>query len=196
VPALEPVRSDVHLLGKGEVHMGRRLLVVLGVMAALVLPGSVGALPGPGETVPSFTAKDLLDTPHVSREWLGRRVMLVVMTEQHAGDEVRRWFDTAATRIPDDVHRASLISLRLPFYVSTGLARGKAREQVPEPFWRDTWLDKDGKMAKRLGLATSRQPYVLALDERGAVLASVHGTVDVAEAGEIWAALSGQAGNR
>ena len=32
-------------------------------------------------------------------------------------------------------------------------------------------------MAQRFGLATSRQPYVLALDERGAVLASVHGTV-------------------
>lgn len=176
--------------------MSRRLAVMLGLVAALVLPGRGEALPKSGETVPSFTAKDLLDTPHVSREWLGRRVMLVVMTEQHAGDEVRRWFDTAATRIPEDVHRASIISLRLPFYVSTGMARGRAKEQVPEEFWVDTWLDKDGKMAQRLGLATSRQPYVLALDERGAVLASVHGTVDLPEAEEIWAALSGQPGDR
>jgi hypothetical protein len=169
---------------------------MLGVLAALVLPTSVEALSKPGESVPSFAAKDLLDTPHVSREWMGQRVMLVVMTEQHAGDEVRRWFDTAATRIPEDVHRASLISLRLPFYVGTGMARGRAKEQVPREFWTDTWLDKDGKMSQRLGLATSRQPYVLALDERGAVLASVHGTVDVPEAEEIWAALSGQPGSR
>ncbi len=172
--------------------MGRRLLVMLGMLAALLQPGSAQALPRPGETVPSFTAKDLLDAPHVSREWMGRRVMVVVMTEQHAGDEVRRWFDTAGTRVPEEVHRASLISLRLPFYVSTGMARGRAKEQVPEPFWSDTWLDKDGKMAQLFGLATSRQPYVLALNERGEVLASVHGTVDAPGAEKIWAVLSSQ----
>jgi hypothetical protein len=176
--------------------MGRGLLVMLVMLVALVQPGRALALLGPGETVPSFTAKDLLDTPHASREWLGRRVLLVVMTEQHAGDEVRRWFDTAATRIPEDVHRVNLISLRLPFYVSTGMARGRSKEQVPKQFWSDTWLDKDGKMAQRFGLATSRQPYVLALDEQGAVLASVHGTVDSPEAVEIWAALGSQPASR
>ncbi|MDY7228837.1 hypothetical protein [Hyalangium rubrum] len=168
-----------------------RLLVVLGMGAALLLPGRVGALPGPGESVPSFTAKDLLDTPHVSSEWRGQRTLLVVMTEQHAGDEMRRWFDGAAARLPEEVHRASIISLSLPFYVSTGMARGRAKEQVPRRFWADTWLDKNGKLADTFGLATSRQPYVLALDEQGRVLASLHGTVDAPGAEAIWSALSG-----
>jgi hypothetical protein len=136
-------------------------------------------------------AKDLLDKPHESQEWRGRRTLLVVMTERNVGDEMRRWFDAAATRLPEDVHRASIISLGLPFYVSTGMVRSRAKEEVPREFWSDTWLDKDRKMAQVLGLATSRQPYVLALDEQGTVLASVHGTVDSPEARSIWEALPG-----
>jgi hypothetical protein len=159
-------------------------------LVMLLMPGLGRALPAARETMPLFSAKDLLDQPHTSHEWQGQRVLLVVITEQHGGDEMRRWFDTAATRIPEEVHRASIISLSLPFYVSTGLARGRAKEQVPRQFWRDTWLDKDAKMAKVLGLATSRQPYVLALDEQGRVLASVHGTVDAPEAQAVWDALS------
>jgi hypothetical protein len=169
---------------------GLRALAALWLVGALVLPGSARALPSAGETVPSFMAKDLLGQGHASREWQGRRVLLVVITEQHAGDEMRRWFDTAATRIPEDIHRASIISLGLPFYVSTGMVRGRAKAQVPQQFWSDTWLDKDAKMSRVLGLATSRQPYVLALDEKGQVLASVHGTVDSPDARAIWEALS------
>ncbi len=170
---------------------GQRVLMALWVVGALVMPTLVEARPAAGETAPSFSAKDLLGQPHTSREWQGQRVLLVVITEQQGGDEMRRWFDTAATRIPEDVHRASIISLGLPFYVSTGMARSRAKEQVPRQFWNDTWLDKDARMAKVLGLATSRQPYVLALDEQGQVLASVHGTVDAPEAQAVWDALSG-----
>ncbi|WP_224364490.1 hypothetical protein [Hyalangium versicolor] len=159
-------------------------------MLLLALP--VTALPETGESVPPFSAKDLLGQPHESREWQGQPTLLVVITEQHGGDEMRRWFDTAAQHIPDEVHRASIISLSLPFYVSTGMVRGRAKEQVPPQFWHDTWADKDAKMAHVLGLATSRQPYVLALDEHGQVLASVHGTVDSPEARLIWEALAGQ----
>jgi hypothetical protein len=169
---------------------GSRGFVALWLVGVLLMPGLVRSAPAARETVPLFPAKDLLDQSHTSREWQGRRVLLVVITEQHGGDEMRRWFDTAATRIPEQVHRASIISLSLPFYVSTGLARGRAKEQVPRQFWSDTWLDKDAKMAKVLGLATSRQPYVLALDEQGRVLASVHGTVDAPEAQAVWDALS------
>jgi len=168
---------------------GSRGVVALWLVGVILMPGLVRALPAARETMPLFPAKDLLDQPHTSREWQGRRVLLVVITDQHGGDEMRRWFDTAATRIPEEVHRASIISLSLPFYVSTGLARGRAREQVPRQFWSDTWLDKDAKMAKVLGLATSRQPYILALDEQGRVLASVHGAVDAPEAQAVWDAL-------
>ncbi len=169
-----------------------RLLVAVWALGALVLGGAAAALPGAGEPVPAFSAKDLLGQPHESREWQGRRTLLVVITDQHGGDEMRRWFDTADTRIPKEVHRASIISLSLPFYVSTGMVRSRAKNQVPQTFWRDTWADKDSKMAKMLGLATSQQPYVLALDEHGRVLASVHGTVDSPDAQAIWGALSGQ----
>jgi hypothetical protein len=169
---------------------GSRGVAALWLVGVLLMPGLIRAQPAAGETIPFFPAKDLLDQSHTSREWQGRRVLLVVITEQHGGDEMRRWFDTAATRIPEEVHRASIISLSLPFYVSTGLARGRARDQVPRQFWSDSWLDKDAKMARVLGLATSRQPYVLALDEQGRVLASVHGTVDAPEAQTVWDALS------
>jgi hypothetical protein len=175
-------------------HGGRalRALVAVWAVGTWVLGGSAVALPGAGEPVPTFAAKDLLGQPHESREWLGRCTLLVVITDQHGGDEMRRWFDTATPRLPEEVHRASIISLGLPFYVSTGMVRSRAKDQVPQQFWRDTWADKDSKMAKVLGLATSRTPYVLALDEHGQVLASVHGTVDSPEAQAIWDALSGQ----
>jgi hypothetical protein len=173
---------------------GRTLtsLAVVWALGALVLGGSAAALPGTGEQVPTFAAEDLLGQPHESREWQGQRTLLVVMTDQHGGDEMRRWFDTAGSQLPKGVHRASIISLGLPFYVSTGMVRSRAKEQVPEQFWHDTWADKNAKMAKELGLATSREPYVLALDDHGRVLASVHGTVDSPDAQVIWNALSGQ----
>lgn len=188
--SLETGQGGVYL-SKREVCMSRRQrLVALWVVGLLSLPGSAGALPKPGETVPAFTAEDLLGQPHASSEWKGRRTLLVIMTEQHAGDEMRRWFDTANPLLPEAVHRASIISLDLPFYVSAGMVRSRAKEQVPEPFWADTWADKNGKMGKVLGLATSRTPYVLALDESGKVLASIHGTVDAPGAPAIWQALS------
>jgi hypothetical protein len=169
--------------------MRTRLLWSLG---ALLLAGPVLALPQAGETVPAFSAKDLLGKPHETDEWEGRPVLLVIITEQNGGDEMRRWFDTASERLPEEIHRASIISLGLPFYVSAGMVRGRAKEQVPQEFWSDTWADKDAKMAKVLGLATSREPYVIALDEHGQVLASVHGSVDSPAASRIWGALAGQ----
>ena len=57
------------------------------------MSGLARALPAANETVPSFAAKDLLDQSHTSREWQGRRVLLVVITDQHGGDEMQRWFD-------------------------------------------------------------------------------------------------------
>ncbi|MFL5345806.1 MAG: hypothetical protein ACJ8AT_13530 [Hyalangium sp.] len=181
-------------LANRRLYGGRALksLVVAWVLGVLALGGSAAALPGVGEPVPSIAAKDLLGQPHESREWQGQRTLLVVITDQNGGDEMRRWFDAANTQLPKEVHRASIISLGLPFYVSTGMVRSRVKEQVPQAFWRDTWADKDAKMAKVLGLATSRQPYVLAVDEHGRVLASVHGTVDSPEAQVIWNALAGQ----
>lgn len=159
---------------------------------ALLAATAAGAMPKPGEALPDFTSRDLLDRKHDSRELTGRPTLLVVITDKDGGDEMKRWFDTAGTRVPLSVHRASILSLKLPFFVSTGTVRGKAREQVPRNFWGDTWLDKNGDMAKALGLATSKTPYAFALDAEGRVVAAVHGTVDSPEAKAVWKALSGR----
>jgi hypothetical protein len=159
-------------------------------VGALLAATAAGAMPGPGEALPDFSTRDLLDQPHQSRELVGRPTLLVVITDKDGGDEMRRWFDTASTRVPESVHRASILSLKLPFFVSAGTVRGKAREKVPRAFWRDTWLDKNGAMARALGLASSRTPYAFALDARGRVVAAVHGTVDSPEAQAVWDALS------
>ncbi|MFY1829706.1 peroxiredoxin family protein [Myxococcus fulvus] len=136
-----------------------------------------------GEVVPSFSAEDLQGQTHRSQEWRGRRTLLVVLTDKDGGEAMRRWFDEAAAlRVPDSVHRASLLSFKLPFFVGLGTAREKARKKVPEAFWSDTWLDKDGAMGKKLALASSRTPYAFALDEEGRVLAAVHGEADSPEA--------------
>lgn len=167
-------------------------LKALLLTGALLAATAAGAMPRPGETLPDFTTKDLLDRKHQSRELTGRPTLLVVITDQGGGDEMKRWFDTAGTRVPMSVHRASILSLKLPFFVSTGTVRGKARQKVPRDFWGDTWLDKNGDMAKALGLATSRTPYAFALDAEGRVVAAVHGTVDAPEAQALFKALSGR----
>ncbi|RKG58419.1 hypothetical protein D7V80_38500 [Corallococcus sp. CA054B] len=151
-------------------------------------PGAF-ALPPQGQPLPAFSARDLTSGPHASHELKGRPTLLVVITDKDAGDRMRGWFDAADEHVADSVHRQSLITLKLPFFVSEGAARGKAKNQVPREFWKDTWLDKNGGMAKALGLSSSDTPYVLALDAEGRVVASVHATVDSPEARAIWSAL-------
>ncbi|RKH54845.1 TlpA family protein disulfide reductase [Corallococcus aberystwythensis] len=164
--------------------MGTALAAVL-----LTSPGAF-ALPPKGQPLPEFSAHDLTSGQHASDELKGRPTLLVIITDKDAGDGMRQWFDAADQHVTDSVHRQSLITLKLPFFVSEGAARGKAKDQVPQDFWKDTWLDKNGGMAKALGLASSGTPYVLALDAQGRVVASVHATVDSPEARAIWSALS------
>ncbi|MBZ4329846.1 hypothetical protein [Corallococcus sp. AS-1-12] len=165
---------------------------MLGVSALagvlLMAPGAF-ALPSPGQSLPAFSAHDLTNGKHASDELKGRPTLMVVITDKDAGSQMRGWFDAADQHVPDTVHRQSLIALKLPFFVSEGAARGKAKGQVPREFWEDTWLDKNGGMAKALGLSSSETPYVLALDAQGRVLASVHATVDSPDARTIWSAL-------
>ncbi|MCP3140195.1 hypothetical protein [Pyxidicoccus xibeiensis] len=172
----------------GRARSGARALGVAGVLLAASV---VGAMPQPGEALPEFSTRDLLDQPRQSRELTGRPTLLVVITDKDGGEAMQRWFDTAGTRVPKAVHRASILSLKLPFFVSNGTVRGKVREKVPRDFWAATWLDKNGDMAKALGLATSRTPYAFALDARGRVVAAVHGDAQAPEAEALWKALSG-----
>ncbi|TSC20909.1 hypothetical protein [Corallococcus sp. Z5C101001] len=156
----------------------------------LLASPSAFALPARGAPLPEFSARDLTSGPHASDELKGRPALVVIITDKDAGAGMRQWFAEADRRMPKSVHRQSLITLHLPFFVSEGTARGKAKEQVPRAYWKDTWLDKNGDMGKVLDLAPSHTPYVLALDARGHVIASMHGTADSPEARSIWAALS------
>lgn len=173
---------------RDSVGRWRRTLGAIGLSLALSLP--VWAQPHAGDEWPAISSRDLRDQPHSSAEWRGRRTLVVVITDKDAGDEMRRWFDAANERLPPEVRRASILSLKLPFFASAGMARSKARDQVPEQFWGETWLDRNGAMAKSLGLDESRVPYVFVLDEQGRVLASVHATTTNPGATEvIWSSL-------
>ncbi|WXH31599.1 hypothetical protein WA016_05575 [Myxococcus stipitatus] len=136
------------------------------------------AAPRIGEVLPALSAQDLLGKTHHTQEWTGRRTLLVVLTDKDGGEAMRQWFEAAATRVPTSVHRASLITLHLPFFVGLGTAREHAKKDVPRDAWADTWLDKNGAMARTLKLASDPLPYAFALDEDGKVMAAVHGRVD------------------
>jgi hypothetical protein len=149
---------------------------------------SAGAFPMLGERFPSMRAQDLTGQQHSTDELFGRRTMVVAIADRDGADAMRAWFFASRDRVPASVSRESLISLHLPFFISTSYARGKAREQVPEQFWRATLLDRGG-MAKQLGL-DGEVPYVFALDENGRIMAVVHDTVDSRAAQNIWRALA------
>lgn len=173
-------------------HPGRALLAALLVAAVAGLAPLAEAMPRPGEVFPSFAAKDLLGGQHSSGELRGHRTLVVAITDKDSGEEMQRWFDAATARLGKDYASASILSLHLPFFVSLGAAQGRARERVPQQFWKATWLDK-GDMAKKLGLPQSREPFVFVLDAQGRVVASAHGLVDdVKQADVIWSAMSGK----
>ncbi len=166
-----------------------KVLLMAGVLA---LPAWAADRPEPGAPLPSFTAKDLLGQEHSSEEYQGQRTLLVAITDKNAGDGMRSWFEAADAHAPESVQRESIISLHVPFFVGMGTVRHRAQSQVPRQFWDDTLLDRNGAMADTLGLASSKQPYVFALDEHGQVLASAHGPPDSPEAQRIWSSLSGR----
>jgi hypothetical protein len=163
-----------------------------GVLAAsaLALPAGAANGPGVGQPLPGFTGKDLLGQEHSSQEYTGRPTLLVAITDKDAGEEMRRWFEAADQHAPDSVQRESIISLHLPFFVGTGAVRRRVQAQVPRPFWDDTLLDRDGTLAGTLGLGSSREPYVIALDGQGQVLAVVNGKADSPQASRIWSSLN------
>lgn len=183
------VEPGAVLATRGAVARGLKGLVLAGVLLAAT---TAVAVPRPGDMLPAFSTRDLLDRPRQSLELVGRPTLLVVITDKDGGEAMQQWFDLAKTRVPESVHRASILTLKMPFFVSAGTVRGKAREKVPRVFWADTWVDKNGAMGKALGLATSRTPYAFVLDARGRVVAAVHGTAEAGEAQAVWDALSGR----
>jgi hypothetical protein len=163
---------------------------VLLTASALALPAGAANGPGVGQPLPGFTGKDLLGQEHSSQEYTGQPTLLVAITDKNAGEEMRRWFEAADQHAPASVQRESIISLHLPFFVGIGTVRRRVQDQVPRPFWDDTLLDRNGTLAGTLGLGSSKEPYVIALDARGRVLAVVNGKADSPQASRIWSSLN------
>jgi hypothetical protein len=155
----------------------------------LTIESAALALPRPGERFPNVSAQDLTGQTRSTEELVGKRALVVVITDREAINAARAWYMTADARVPANVARESLVSLRLPFFISTPFAQKKAREQVPRQHWAGTLLDR-GDMARNLGTAATPAPYVFVLDESGRVVAAVHGTIESPQAEEIWSAAS------
>jgi hypothetical protein len=172
---------------RGSRHSAPFRAVVATLFAGLLLATNAYASADPA--FPPFTATDLTAKPHRTTEFVGKVTMVVAMTDRGAGDAMSAWYAAADSRIPASVARKSIISLHMPFFITTAYARDQARSQVPERFWSHTFLDR-GDMAETLGLSESKVPYVYALDEQGRIVAHVHALVQSPEAAKIWAALS------
>lgn len=157
---------------------------------ALLAPVLALAAPTLGERFPALQAKDVAGNPQRFTELLGKGPTLVVaITERGGSDAMRAWFDAAGSRGLSDERRISLLSLDLSFLVTDDYARSKAREEIPERFWKRSLMDKNGSMAKQLRLEKSETPWVWVVAPDGKILATAHGTPDQAEASAIWKAL-------
>ena len=112
----------------------------------LLMVGRALATPKPGDLFPVLTAKDLTGETHRTDEFVGKRTLVVAISDRNAADAMRAWYAAADSNIPATVARRSIISLHLPFFVTTDYARSRAREQVPPAYWptrcstEATWL--------------------------------------------------------
>lgn len=156
----------------------------------LALPLVAGGAPAVGGVLPDVEARDVTGKSTRLGSLLEDRTIVVAITDRHGDDAMRAWFERADEVAPG-AGAVSIVSLDLPFYVSDGTARSKARQQVPREEWSHSLLDKDGKLAKQLGLPEGRTPLVLVVDSGGKVLARYHGKAGDPGAAAVWDALRG-----
>lgn len=155
------------------------------------LAAGATALTPAGQPLPPVAGDNLLGQRQTREDLVSRApTLLVVLTDSQGADAMQAWFDAADTRAPAHVTRKSILSLRLPFFVSEARARARAKDRVPRQYWDDTLLDTHGQMARQLGLVRSATPYVFAVGRDGRVLASVHAPVGAAGTDGLWRALT------
>ncbi len=159
----------------------RPLLIGLVIAPVLAL-----AAPKVGQRFPELRAEDVNGQPQTTAKFRGEKTLVVAVTDRNATEQMREWYETADQHLPSSVRRLSIISLELPFFVGVGLARDKAREQIPKQLWPDNLLDARGEMGERLGISGGKTTWVFALDEKGTVLARFHGPVTAPGAEAIW----------
>ncbi|HEY3450311.1 MAG TPA: hypothetical protein VGK67_28405 [Myxococcales bacterium] len=157
--------------------------------SAFTLSAGVGAAPRPAEPLPDVVGVDVNGQQQRLRSLVRGPTLVVAITDRGAEGRMRAWFEAAERRIAPEAQRVSVVSIGVPFFVSDGLARSKAREHVP-PRWREqTLMDVDHRMAQALGLAQDGLPWAFAVDEDGNVLAAVHAYAEDPASEVVWDAL-------
>lgn len=170
--------------------------------SALALPAAVGAAalaprvasaePRLGAAFPGFSAHDLNGGAHTNREFTGRKRFVVVITSTDASEFSRAWLDQAEARLGrarGNVH--TLVALDLSFIAFDGIVRSQARAHTPQWRWPFVWLERDGSLARALGLPNgNRLPWAYVLDAQGVVRMWIHGPVSHPDAPAFWTLLT------
>jgi hypothetical protein len=155
------------------------LLFAIALLGGTPLP----PFPGPQEpetTIPTIRARDLRGDRHVVPDPAGLDpTLLVVATGRHETRDILAWLEDAGRFLPPGA-RVELVLATTP---------DQARAAIPEMYWDRTLADPEGRIARELGLAESRWPQVLALDEVGRVLVGYRGRADDPAARRVWNAL-------
>ena len=172
--------------------MSSKFLSVVAV-ALLLLSPPASAIPQVGAAFPAFEASDITGQAHHTRELLGHPTLVLLGSESGAGDPLRAWGDVANRRLPPGAQRLIVMALHLVFFIPNVTARSMARDQTPQQFWHQSWLDTGGSLRERIGVSESEVPFVFVVDATGHVVASVHCAAGSPGAEQIWRALDREA---
>jgi hypothetical protein len=143
---------------------------------ALALPAAAGA---------AFVA------PRVARAEPRVGAPFPAFTSTDASELSRGWLDQAEARLgraQGNVH--TLVALDLSFIAFDGIVRSQARAHTPQHRWPFVWLERDGSLARALGLPNGRRlPWAYVIDAQGVVRMWIHGPVTHADAPAFWSLL-------
>ncbi|MDB4928759.1 MAG: hypothetical protein JWM10_1243 [Myxococcaceae bacterium] len=160
--------------------------IVLASRAALGFP-QVGAV------FPSFEVRDLRGQTHHSRELVGRPTLILLASDTDADLAMRAWGEAADRRLPAGAQRVTVLAFDLAAVIPTAVARGMARDRVPERLWRTSWLDSSGDLRPAIGVPESEVPFAFVLDARGRLVWSVQCAAGDPAAERIWRVLAAEA---
>ncbi|MGC4122758.1 MAG: hypothetical protein QM765_50935 [Myxococcales bacterium] len=168
-----------------------RFAVLAAALAvATSLTSFARAAPRPAEPLPDLVGIDVNGRSQRLRELVRGPTLVIAITDRGAEGRMRDWFEAADRWLPSGTQRVSVVSIGVPFFVSDGFARAKAREHVP-PQWREeTLLDTDRRMARELGLTEDTLPWAFAVGADGQVIASAHAYVEDPAADAVFRALA------
>lgn len=184
-----PASAGIRAQEAGRVRGARLPLAVL--MFALALQARGEGL-REGVAIPEFSAFDLNGSRRTSSDWLKQPAVVLIIPSRKSSVEADRWVQELVPSVAED-SLLGLIALDLPFFVSEGRARRKARSSIPREAWSRTLLAGTGEVRELLGLQPGPHPYVVIVNERGIVTWIFRGpprSRDVRQAVSAWRALT------